>query len=222
MALKDRKRFQAMNAVREWLLNSDYDLGIGIEASKLQVGVAKIDVSISLEDVIYTTRYLKERGYLNELSNDNFALTVKGMDEWLFPRGISDSQKIFLSHASEDKVLAGKIKREIESTGEWFVFVAHDNIEAGAEWRDRLISELDSCGVFLCLRTKQFDKKQYTEQECGFALALNKRVLALCVGTDPGNMGFLSAIQAKVFPELDPKLIAEYVIKQISIEDTGK
>jgi hypothetical protein len=79
------------------------------------------------------------------------------------------------------------------------VFLAHEDIEPTAKWRDKIISDLQSCSIFIALRTKDYLHKQYTEQECGFALALNKRILSLNIGVSTSEMGFCSEYQAKSF-----------------------
>jgi len=84
----------------------------------------------------------------------------------IFPTGRVEPNKIFLSHASEDRVIAAKIKEELGKNG-FNVFVAHDDIPGTEEWREKILSELKISEIFIALRTKNYSKKSFTEQECG-------------------------------------------------------
>jgi hypothetical protein len=48
---------------------------------------------------------------------------------------------VFLSHSIIDKKIAGKIKKKLSQYGV-DVFLAHDDIEGGEEWKIALVSEI--------------------------------------------------------------------------------
>ena len=168
MKLKERRNFQVINSIRESLLDSEKDIEVLFSPMEFFSDIGK---KFSEQELSYAVRYLN---------------------------GSDDRKKIFISHASEDKNLAGKIKEELEKIG-FNVFVAHDDIPATEMWRDKIISELKVSSIFVALRTKLYSQKQYTEQECGFALALNKRILSLCIDIKSSEMGFCSDFQGKQF-----------------------
>ncbi len=214
-SMKERRYFLIMSHIRENLMNSEADLGTLLQKKDL---INKLESKFGNDELTYTLRHLRERGYLDDYDNpgsETYRLTIKGFDEWLFPRGSIDCKKIFLSHASEDKKQAGGLKEELEKSG-FIVFVAHDDIPGTEEFRDKMISELETCGIFIALRTAKYCGKSYTEQECGFALALDKKILSLFVGTEPSNAGFCSAFQGKQFKKDENIIeIAKYCKKQL-------
>jgi len=215
--MKERRYFLIMNKIRENLMNSQKFIDV-LLSSKLDL-ICSLEKEFDQDELAYTLRYLVRKGYLDCHGNthdfENLKLTIKGFDEWLFPRGVANHQKIFLSHASEDKKLANELKIQLEKDN-FIVFVAHDDIPGTEEWRDKIISELETCGIFLAFRTSKYCGKSYTEQECGFALALNKRILSICIDIKPSDLGFCSAFQGKQFKKNESIIeIAKYCKKQL-------
>lgn len=108
--------------------------------------------------------------------------------------------KIFLSYSHLDKRLAGKIKTYLRQYG-LKVFLAHDDIEPSEEWADKILEELRDCDVFMPILTKHFNKSNWTDQETGCALILNKLILPLKGDVDPH--GFISRYQARGLNKAD-------------------
>lgn len=212
MLLKERRYNLIFNELREILLNSNKDIGVLLNYDAL---IEPIKDKFESDELRYAIRHLVDKNFLEKISGGDIKLTKKGFDEWLFPLGQEDAKKIFISHATEDKIFAGKIKSCLEKLG-FIAFLAHEDIPATAMWRDKLISELKTSGIFIALRTKNYAGKQYTEQECGFALALNKRILSLCVNTKSSEMGFCSEFQGKNFEDNNIDDITAYLKKQIT------
>ena len=211
MKLRERRTFQVINKIRENLLDSDKAIGVVIDPTMFK----GIENEFSHEEVSYTLRFLDGKGYLIKTENgQDYYLTAKGYEEWLFPDGPISEKRIFISYAVKDKVLAGNLKQELEKIG-LTVFLAHDDIEPTAKWRDKIISELKSSSTFIALRTKNYLGRPYTEQECGFALALNKRILTLCVDTGSKDMGFCSEFQGENFKIGEEEKIFGFCKKQL-------
>lgn len=208
MKLKDRQCFIVTNRIRDVLLDSEKDIGVGFSNDIF----SKIIQEYSGEEVEYALRYLAGKGYLEKIRYNLFSLTSAGYEEWLFPNGPVNPRAIFISYATEDKELADKIKECLEEIG-YQAFLAHEDIEPTARFRDRIISDLKSCSVFIALRTENYIRKEYTEQECGFALAMNKRILSICINTELSKMGFCSEFQGVKLS--DQKEIFDYLKKQL-------
>lgn len=219
MKLKERRFNLVYNYLKEYLLDTDRDVGVMITFQQCENGVRALWPEITTEELTYGIRHLVEKGFFKSYSPgadlSQVTLTQRGMDEWLFPMEGVDPKKIFLSYAIEDKELAGAIKRGLEP--DLIIFLAHDDIEPGNEWLDVLISNLKTSSVFIALRTENYSKKSATEQECGFALALDKRIISLCIGTELSRMGFCSQYQGKSFNTTpDPtQSIIDYCKKQL-------
>ena len=101
--------------------------------------------------------------------------------------------KVFLSHSSLDKELAGQVKVELAYYG-LEVFLAHEDIEPLAEWSDVIFAELKACDVFIPILTENFNGSAWTDQETGIAYVGKKLIIPLKVAVDPH--GFIASIQA--------------------------
>jgi hypothetical protein len=102
--------------------------------------------------------------------------------------------KIFLSHSSKEKELAGEVKEELEDYG-FEVFLAHSDILGGENWSSTLVREIKECDLFLVQLSKEFHRAEYTDQEVGIAYSLKKPIVPLSIdGTLP--YGFMSKYQS--------------------------
>ena len=102
--------------------------------------------------------------------------------------------EVFLSHADEDKKIARQIADEMIKHGV-NVFVAHDDIEPGANWKSVLTEKINQCDVFLILLTKNFHPAEWTEQEVGIAHAFKKRMVPVRFDNTV-TTGFMTDYQA--------------------------
>lgn len=124
--------------------------------------------------------------------------------------------QVFISYSSEDKFLAGRIKRILEGYG-LSVFLAHDDIPPICEWQEEISKNLKNCDVFLAILTKSFCKSKWTDQEIGMAFALDKLIIPLKVDTAP--YGFISKIQACKLDLQNPIVICRKIISLL--KDNG-
>jgi len=92
-----------------------------------------------------------------------------------------------------DKAHASKIKVILEKYG-IDVFLAHDDIKVTKEWDDEVIKNLKQCDFVLLLLTENFRQSDYTDQETGIAIGLDKEIIPIKVDTDP--YGFIDKKQA--------------------------
>lgn len=101
--------------------------------------------------------------------------------------------RVFLSYSSKDKKLVGDIKQSLESLG-FEVFLAHEDIEPSLEWQEEIIKNLRTCDIFIPIVNENYKKSNWTDQESGFAVALEKLVVPIDVGLVP--YGFIGKYQA--------------------------
>jgi hypothetical protein len=102
----------------------------------------------------------------------------------------------FLSYSHEDRVLAGSIKGTLDYYG-FDVFLAHEDLEPSVEWQDFILLQLRECVVFLLLLTDSFKRSDWTDQETGVAVALEKIIVPMKLTINP--YGFVSKYQAQSF-----------------------
>lgn len=130
--------------------------------------------------------------------------------------------KIFISYSQNDKVLAGELKRQFEAFG-IDCFVAHDDITPGSEWEREIRANLESADYFMPIYTVDLMQSYWCQQECGFAVARDKKIICLIPdtnGIDP--VGFCSRYQGvKIKVSNIAKTIKRLLIEQGLIEDNN-
>lgn len=88
--------------------------------------------------------------------------------------------RVFLSYADSDKHLAGRFKEAFAKHGV-DIFLAHDDIRTGDNWRNTLFQEIKEREFFIVLLTENYHRGNYTDHECGMAVAHGKTVIPICV-----------------------------------------
>lgn len=86
--------------------------------------------------------------------------------------------EIFISYSTKDKAIAAKVANSIRLAGAE-AFLAHEAIEVSTEWRAEILNQLKTCSVIFCLVTKNFLDSEWTQQEAGFAMAREVKVVSL-------------------------------------------
>ena len=121
--------------------------------------------------------------------------------------------EFFLSYHHDDKILAGKVKQEIQRRGSE-AFLAHEDIEVSKTWRSEILSHLRSCNALIAIVTDSFPKSFYANQEVGMIMGKGKPVVSLIFG---GTLpGFLESIQAIHASEPNIRIDVERAIKDIT------
>lgn len=101
--------------------------------------------------------------------------------------------RVFLSHKSEVKKKAAKLKEALAAFGV-SSFVAHTDIHPTREWQDEIKSALASMDAFVALLSEEFHESDWTDQEVGYALGRAVPLIAIKLGRDP--YGFIGRFQA--------------------------
>ena len=103
-------------------------------------------------------------------------------------------KEIFLSYSHNDRILAHEIKRYLEEI-DFACFLAHEEIEVTAVWRDEIRKHLDSCSGLIAIVTQNFAASAWTNQEVGIILGKEKPVVPLIFGDSTALPAFIEAIQ---------------------------
>lgn len=107
---------------------------------------------------------------------------------------------VFISYQTADRYVAGKLQKLFEEAG-LVSFLAHEDIEVSAEWRERILEELGKARIFVSLLSKNYFKSPWCMQEAG--IAAYRGITSLHLSLD-GEIprGFSSNIQSvKADPE---------------------
>lgn len=104
-----------------------------------------------------------------------------------------DSIRIFISHLAIEKSKATRLRDALKPFGV-LAFVAHEDIEPTLEWQVQIERALHHMEVFISLHTKGFCNSVWTQQEVGFAVAKDTKIIPVRWHEDP--VGFISKYQA--------------------------
>ncbi len=88
------------------------------------------------------------------------------------------------------------MKQYFESYDVVECFVAHDDIVPGSQWEQEILKNLESSDFFMPLHTRNLESSFWCQQEAGFALAKEIKIIPLIPdtnGSDP--VGFYSKYQ---------------------------
>jgi len=103
--------------------------------------------------------------------------------------------KVFISYSSHDKQLGGLFKQSFEKYAGFSVFLAHDDISPALEWEVKIIKNLKSTDIVIPLITDNYRGSEFTDQELGMSLALNKIIIPIKL-SNINPYGFISKLQA--------------------------
>lgn len=122
-------------------------------------------------------------------------------------------KRAFVSYSTHDKFVAAEIAKAVRVLG-LKPFLAHDDISVSEAWRDRILSELRTCDLFIPLISRDFKQSEWCQMECGYIIARpDVTVLILSIdGTWP--FGFLSAIQGS-FLDIEHDLKHQRLISRV-------
>ena len=130
--------------------------------------------------------------------------------------------EIFISHADEDKKIAREIADQIKQNDGMNVFVAHDDLDPGTNWKEDLTQKIFECDVFIPLLTERYHSAEWTEQEVGIAHAYKKRMIPIRFD-ETSTTGFMTDFQAtKISYPLDEDEIKNIVNTVIAYSDEGQ
>src|SRR3989344_312312 len=115
MKLKERRYNLIFSRLRDFILDSEWDIGVDIPYHKLSKNLGN---EFKEEELTYGLRHLVGKGYLEKVEmGDTYRLTRDGYEKWLFPDGLENPKKVFISHASEDRKNAVELKVVLENLG---------------------------------------------------------------------------------------------------------
>lgn len=101
--------------------------------------------------------------------------------------------KLFISHLAIHKDRATKLKKALEPY-HISSFVAHEDINPTLLWQIEIEKALHTMDAMICIHTKGFSESPWTQQEIGFGIGKNIKIISLRMDEDP--KGFISKHQA--------------------------
>ena len=110
----------------------------------------------------------------------------------------------FISYQTEHRAVAGQMRDALAPAGIG-AFLAHEDIEVSAEWRQRLLEELHRADVFIAVLSASYLRSAWCVQESGIA-AFRTDLLVVPLSLD-GTVppAFLGSVQSA---RLDPTTLS--------------
>jgi len=102
--------------------------------------------------------------------------------------------KFFISHSTRDRLSAIAVKDVLTTFG-FDGFLAHEDIVVSEQWRERLLLELESADVLICLLSQYFLESQWCGQEVGIFVADGSRLVIPLRLDKTAPYGFIAHLQ---------------------------
>lgn len=133
--------------------------------------------------------------------------------------------KAFISYSAKQKTIGGRFKHCLESYCGYEVFVAHNDMPAASVFHEEIKKAIKEADFFIPLLSKNFKSSDYSDQETGAAVILEKKIIPVKLAhINPyGLISPIHALQYKETPEdrFLPDNVKELVltIAQIGLKD---
>jgi len=127
--------------------------------------------------------------------------------------------KAFISHTAKDKAHAKRL-RDVLGSYNIDSFVAHEDIKPSKEWQDEIRKALDTMDFFISIHTKGFSARIWCQQEIGYAVARNVKIIPIKFEEDPD--GFIGKFQALIRGSKKAEQIAEDILNILKDDEKTK
>jgi len=127
--------------------------------------------------------------------------------------------RLFVSHLSAHKSKATRLRDCLELHNV-SAFVAHEDIIPTLDWQKEIEKALRTMDAFLAVHTKGFSDSSWCQQEVGFAVARDVKIISLRMDEDP--TGFLASRQALSRNNRSAEEIAAEIKKLLALDDRTK
>lgn len=125
--------------------------------------------------------------------------------------------EIFIAHSTRDGDLAVEIKKQLEGWGAT-TFIAPDDIVPSEVWRQKILTQLDTCTALIAVVTENFVGSPFANQEAGIELGKGKQVIPLRF-EEAKLPGFLESLQAIPTTRGTIDVAVKKVVHAIEVKD---
>ena len=121
--------------------------------------------------------------------------------------------RLFISHTHQHKLEVADQKLALAKLGV-HAFVAHEDIEPSLEWQWVIEEALRTCDAAVAWLTPDFHASNWTDQEIGYCLAMDKQVVPVRVGSNP--YGFIAKYHGLQAFDSEPFDIATAIVEALA------
>lgn len=117
----------------------------------------------------------------------------------------------FISYSVSDENFAQFLHRHLTSEG-LHTYLASVSLRPGEKWQDAILAALKSSSWVLFLGSKKACESAYVQQELGFALASEKKIIPIVWDQDPAALpGWMKRLQAINLAGASPEQVGQTV-----------
>lgn len=215
------ERVRAIQAITEIMEQSMSNFDIRIFFKEENVPLSDPESS----DVFYNRKSGIIRNYLESCSSSKLIEIAEQLDLELTiadqrSTKLGDSSywmanhlRLFISHVHTKQKPAAQLKNCLLKYG-ISSFVAHEDINVSAEWREEIIRALMSMDVLAALVSEDFNSSKWTDQEVGVAIARDTAIIPINIGCQP--YGFLEQYQNFTAKNQIPATVAEEIFETLA------
>lgn len=114
-----------------------------------------------------------------------------------------DRIKVFISYSSEEKHIGGKLKQCLINFCGYDAFIAHDDIPGSEIFEKEILQAIKHTDFFIPLISKNFKESVYADQETGYSVGLNKKIIPIKLESI-NPYGFINKFQALQYKKIPP------------------
>lgn len=129
--------------------------------------------------------------------------------------------KAFISHTSEQKNIAKRLRDELRPHN-IDAFVAHEDIKPSEEWEKEIDRALKTMDFFISIHTEGFNERTWCQQEIGYAVARNIKIIPVKFDGKQDPQGFIGKIQALARAGKDAQSLALDIIEILKTDKKTK
>jgi hypothetical protein len=118
--------------------------------------------------------------------------------------------KAFISHTAKNKSIATRL-RDVLKTYNIIAFVAHEDIKPSEDWQVEIERALKTMDFFISIHTKGFSESIWCQQEVGYAVCRNIKIIPVKFDQDP--QGFIGKIQALIRGSKNAEDVAQNILE---------
>lgn len=122
----------------------------------------------------------------------------------------------FISHSSTQKTIGGRLRVCLTDYCGYKTFVAHDDIPASSVWEDEIIKAIESADFFIPLISAAFKTSDFTDQETGIAVNLQKKIIPVKL-EKMNPYGFIDKYQALQYRTYPPSHYLRDNLKELAL-----
>jgi hypothetical protein len=184
------------------------------------------EFSLNIWDESDTRTFDNQFDYVRAMLGSSYAddKDILALDDYLNGHYTYDEQdepwdkgcqcRVFITHLATQRKTASAVQAQLRW---WGVdgFVAHQDIDPGAEWVRVILAALQSCDALIALMHEGFGMSKWCDQEVGYAFG--RKVPVIPVQIDFPPYGFLGLFQAIPWPKYGKPegVVARNVVKTL-------